>query len=266
MKKFVLPALAVALFAGSAFGQATLNFRIRPYTSSGNTATTPGTLTYTASSDQVLASTDVRRFVLEYNVTDASGATFPAGLVASAINLTLSSTGGAGVSTLAPALLTRFQANTNNGLTPPNATSDASGSPTGASVGVRGVHRPYRGGFAVVGNNADPSNGTAGTANGLPALLTILPLAISQTDQNVPGAFYGLFSFELTNFSGAGNIVISASTDSAGFGYFDDGVAVPVTQAGTFSTTFTQSVNIPAPASAALLGLGGLVAARRRRA
>ncbi len=223
-----------------------------------------------------------RTFEIEYTMTNGNGTTFPAGLVSGVINIT----GPTG--TYSQALLTKGQAQAFNSTTNPQAnqprtlgSADTSGPTTGSSASGNpstGVHEPYRGGFSPNrGNNADASNGTAGPTG----ILSIVPLALTQTLANpITPNWYSVYSFSVVipnNFGGPDaahpqNFTIhvgfapDAQTQSL-FGFFDDGVPTPVTSTNGLGADLNiPAVAVPAPASVALLGLGGLIAARRRRA
>jgi uncharacterized protein (TIGR03382 family) len=277
VKKFVVSALAVAALAGSALGQAQpvrLEFRIVPQTGTVTTPAGTGIVdsALTTAPGPTLTSGSVQRYALQYRVLDldpSDAVNVPAGLSACSINITISGAGGAGGS-LAAAQLTRFQAQLAN--TTPPASPDVSGLPTGAAAVRTGMNTPYRGGFSDANNNALPSNGTV-----VPGGITgILPLAISQTNQGNANngidntAWYGLYTFNLTVGTVAGNYTVTAeATADPGsgnrFGWFNDGVAVPA-QSANATTGVTHFRIVPAPGAFALLGLGGLVAGRRRRA
>jgi len=130
------------------------------------------------------------------------------------------------------------------------------------------MHRPFRGGIpAPSPNNTHPSNGTI-AANGITG---ITPLTLSQPDQgnNNPGEWYGLYSFEFAYASG-GPIVFTAefiADPNTGnrYAFFNDGNPSPVQSTSATPGTITVPA-VPAPGAMALLGLGGLMAGRRRRA
>jgi len=272
VKKFVvLSALAVAAAAGTTFGQGGivdntvgLTLQIVQVTGTNNTGTgyTRGTVGGVAGGPVAPGTTLL--FEVQYTMSDTGNGTFPAGLVSGVLNIT----GSAG--TYGFGALTKTQAGT-GGAVP--ATADKSGPPTGALAGAAGLEKPYRGGFSTAGNNADPSNGTIG-ANGISS---IVPLAISQTLANplsgTGNGWYMLYMFSVTVPASGAQTPFTISADFAAdpgtgskFGFFDDGVATPDTSNNTTAGTVSFPVTVPAPASAALLGLGGLVAARRRRA
>ncbi|MCC6321659.1 MAG: hypothetical protein IT438_09535 [Phycisphaerales bacterium] len=276
MKKFTVSALAIAALAGSAVAQTApvrLEFRLIP-----QTGTPPATVTDLAETTAgtpiaISGSARTQRYELQYRVLDLdpNDAVFvPAGLSACQINITASN---AASGTMARAQLSRFEGQL-AGTTPPTS-PDSSGLPTGAASVRTGLHAPYRGGMSNQNDNTLAANGTvAGSAiNG------ILPLAISQTNQGNANngidntAWYGLYSFTFTaadNFGGALTITAEAIADpntQNRFGWFNDGSAVPEQSANaTSATTHLAITAVPAPGAAALIGLGGLLAARRRRA
>lgn len=120
--------------------------------------------------------------------------------------------------------------------------------------GRTGVTPDYR--ATIAGDNANPGNGLQ-----TPTGWTFLPLAISQT--GVPGAATGLddiYRVTWTTSDPTARTVV-LTVDAAGFGYQAGGLRQSTDiDAGTFTINI-----IPAPGAAALLGLGGLVAIRRRR-
>lgn len=283
MKKSVVSALAVAALAGAAFGQAgnnvRLDVRIVPQNGLPSGIVAPfGTVTDQTDTvhDQITAAGDIRRFEVQFRIIVPAGGTgfAPAGLTAGSLRIVAS--GATGNGTLERALISRFES-TQAGSTAPG-TSDSSGVATNAFATARGLHRPYRGGIGPPApNNDNPANGTF-SANSL-TISGITPLSLSQSDQNAAGgpdglgAYYGLFSFNFVAGStlGSGNITFTASFDADAsppnnkFGFFDDGNPVPITSPNATGGTATAPV-IPAPGAFALIGLGGLVAARRRRA
>jgi uncharacterized protein (TIGR03382 family) len=188
---------------------------------------------------------------------------------------------GFGNSTLDRAVLSRFESQL-AAATPP-VSPDTSGNGTGTSLTTAGLHKPFRGGIPTGGtnpaapNNGNPANGVFSSGNQV--ISGITPLSLSQNDQgnaNVGqdnNAWYGLYSFLFVvgNTASAGTAVITASFDADAttgnrFGYFNDGDPVPQTSSNATLATANQIINIPAPGAVALLGLGGLIAGRRRRA
>lgn len=133
---------------------------------------------------------------------------------------------------------------------------------------VSGMMDPFRGGVGA--NNNAPANGTA-----VPAGWSILPLSLSAPGQNSFTGLvannnnntisWGLYAFDFVYTGGAVTIGADAAADPQTqnkFAFWFGGTTPAQSQTSTAaSITF-----IPAPGAAALLGLGGLVAARRRRA
>lgn len=274
MKKFAVSALAIAALAGAAHAQPVrLEFRLVPQTGTPPAAVTDSALTTPATPITLSGTSRTQRYELQYRVLDLNTAdnVFPAGLSAAQINITASSpTAG----TFARAQLSRFERQTNNATTPPSS-PDNSGLPLGGSSTGTGLHSPFRGGMADQNNNDLPANGTV-APNGI---LSILPLTISQPNQgneligSPNTAWWGLYSFTFTAadlFGGDITITAEAQADpNSGnrFGWFSDGAAVPEQSTNaTAGVTHLRIVAIPAPGTAALVGLGGLVAFRRRRA
>jgi len=274
VKKFAVSALAIAALAGSAFGQAPVRLELRILPETGTVTSPAGAGIVqgapTSAPGPTLASGTVQRYQLQYRVLDLDpndAVNVPAGLSAASINITLNNAAGG---TLAQAQLTRHAAQLAGSAAPPSP--DLTGLPTGTAIARRGLHAPFRGGFADQNNNALPSNGTV-AANGI---INILPLTISQPNQGNANngidnnIWYGLYSFNLTvgGTAGAYTITAEATPDvNTGnrFGWFNDGTAVPV-QSSNATTGVTHFSIVPSPGAFALLGLGGLVAGRRRRA
>lgn len=272
MKKFAVSALAVAALAGAAFGQGQttdqvqLQLRLVPQT--GLPADAVVDHVGDQHPDTLTGAGQVFRFEVQYRLVDLNtgDAFFPAGLTAG--NLRITASGGTGNGQLERALISRFEAQ-QAGSTPPTS-PDTSGNPTGAFLGAAGLHRPFRGGIpAPAPNNDNPANGIFSGDN--LEISGITPLSLSQSDQNEDGAWYGLYSFNFVSGSSAGpdNITLTVAFDADPttgnrFGFFTDGDPVPVTSPN--ATGDTATIVVPAPGALALLGLGGLVAGRRRRA
>lgn len=161
----------------------------------------------------------------------------------------------------------------NNPLVPPNNERGT------------GVHAPFRGGFSTSGDNNLPANGVISPLG----ILGITPLTISQSNQGkagfstrqdttdpdnpvdtdflAGGEWYGLYSFLVTVGSANVDLVAHSTPDAATgnrFAFWHDGQAVPPTS--TDATDGFYHLIVPAPGAAALMGLGGLLVARRRRA
>lgn len=287
MKKFaVLSAMAVLATAGAAFGQgeavaaATLNLRIVPVS-----GTLPGALTFQGDNvHDTVAATDAgtsrtRRFSVQYQITE--GVDFQ-GAIASLASLQMNITGSVAGGSLATwgfdrAALSRNQAGATTATAPAGAT-DSSGNPTLASqVGTTGLHGSFRGGLSpatAAGNNL-PSNGTL-APNGI---FLITPLSLSERNQapgDFPGAWFGLYDFTVIvgDNNGPGDAVVTLSVAPVAdaqtgnsWGAYELGDPIPRTSRNSNAGSASFSVEaIPAPGALALVGLGGLVAARRRRA
>lgn len=275
MKKFVLSSLALAALAGTAVAQP-VRLELQIVRQAG---TLPGVITDIDVNSTVTANPgDVLRFEMQYRILDldTNDSIVPAGLTAATIDIT-STTG-----TLLRGQLSRFEAQLAGALNPPTST-DSSGLPSGSASVRRGLHSPFRGGLSNSNNNDLPSNGVVNVdINPDPALYTpgpgntlisVTPLAISQHNQGNPDVgsdnewWFGLYTFEYIVGSTNDVINVAAVADPQtfnSFGYFNDGVPVPLTSGN--STSASYRIIVPAPGSVALLGLGGLLVARRRRA
>lgn len=289
MKKFaVLSAMAVLATAGAAFGQgeavaaATLKLRIVPVDD-----TVPGTLTFLAgNTHSTVGATDTnrtRRFSIQYQIQEAAGFEgVIASLAAMQMNVTSGVAGGPLTSIAVDrALLSRAQgSNTLGGAAldsvDPAPAVDSTGAATGTFAGVTGLHRAFRGGLSpatAAGNNL-PSNGTL-----VPGGISLItPLTLSQLNQAPdanPGAWFGIFDFTVTvGDATAGDVTVNLAVNAVAdaqtgnsWGAYEDGDVIPRTSRNSMGGTASFVVQaIPAPGALALVGLGGLVAARRRRA
>lgn len=290
MKKIaVLSAMAVLAAAGAANAQSTLanarlEMRIVP-----QDGTPPGTVTDAPGVVNVAASDTnrTRRFEVQYRIQNADG--IAAGLSSMQFNIVGQLVGGGIGFSLDRAQLSRFEAQL-AGATPPSS-PDASGLPSGSAATTAGLHRPFRGGIPVGGTNP-PAPNNDNPANGIipiggQSINLITPLSLSQNDQGNTNAgqdanaWYGLYSFVVNipdaatgsdnNGDGFVDLLITATSvaDSQTgnrWGGFEDLNPVPQTSQNATAGAATLRIEIPAPGSLALLGLGGLVAARRRRA
>jgi hypothetical protein len=271
VKNVVVSALAIAALAGSAFAQDAVRLELRLVSQMG----TPSNPASPVTSQDVLTHTDTtsgigvaRRFEVQYRIVDLNdGDTIvPAGLTAGSLRLV--ATGG----TLEKAILSRQEARNPSAGTPAlipvsqsvNLDTDnyiisgAAGSPW------RGMHQPFRGGFNPTSDNNQASNGTLSPDS--MTLSGIVPLVLVQTDQN-DGGWYGLYSFNFLPTAGSGTVMVSFDADTTTgnrFGYFNDGNPAPLNSGN--ATTDSANILVPAPGAFALLGLGGLLANRRRRA
>jgi hypothetical protein len=292
MKKIVaLSAVALLAAAGAANAQstlagATLQLRIVPQTGTlGGPITdgTPGGVVNVSASD----TNRTRRFEVQYRIQGADGVA--AGLSSMQFNIVGQLVGGGIGFGLDRAQLSRFEAQL-AGSTPPSS-PDASGFASGTALTTAGLHRPFRGGIPTGGtnpvapNNGNPANGIIPV--GAQAINLITPLSLSQNDQgntNVgqdSNAWYGLYSFVVNipdastgtdnNGDGFVDILLTATAVADAqtgnrWGGFEDQNPVPQTSANAVNGVAGLHIEIPAPGSLALVGLGGLLAARRRRA
>jgi hypothetical protein len=273
MRTLAVSALVCGALAGAAGGQGPpvrLEFRCVPQIGTpGTMAGPPGVVDVVPTpANIVLMVEEVQRFELQYRVLDLNPADtiVPAGISAAWINIT---SGNPPVGSYAPALLSRFERQTNTPLELPGPV-DTSGPPTPAgsiiSMSV-GLHRPLREGttkHGFVPNGSIVSNGITG----------ILPLAIAAPNQgnvNIGAdntAWYGLYSFNFTAAArGATTFSVMAMPDvNTGntFGYFNDGVVVPLNSPNSVPCSQRITV-IPAPGALAILCAWGVTVFRRRR-
>jgi MYXO-CTERM domain-containing protein len=271
VKKFAVSALAVAALAGTALGQGQTTNQVRLELRLVSQTGLPGTST--VQSFDVAQHPDTssglgvaRRFEVQYRLVDLdpNDQFVPAGLTAGQLRIV--ATGG----TLERAILSKNEARNPSGGLPPISQSvnlDPDSSPISGNMTIgpfRGLHAPFRGGIpAPAPNNDNAANGTFSAGNTV--LSGITPLSLSQTDQN-DGGWYGLYSFNFLPTAGTGNVEISFDADPQTgnrFGFFTDGDPVPVTS--PVATGDSATILVPAPGAMALLGLGGLIAGRRRR-
>lgn len=273
MKKFAVSALAIAALAGTALGQGTstnqvrLELRLVSQIGTPSNPASPVTSFDRADGRHEDSSSGLgvaRRFEVQYRLVDLDGndAFVPAGLTSG--NLRIVATGG----TLERAILSKNEARNPSGGLPPVGQSvnlDTDNSViSGTATAFRGLHAPYRGGVpAPAPNNDNAANGVFSAGNSV--LSGITPLSLSQTDQN-DGGWYGLYSFNFLPTAGSGTVDVSFDADAMTgnrFGFFTDGDPVPVTS--PVAQGDTNTILVPAPGAMALLGLGGLIAGRRRR-
>lgn len=281
----VLLASAGAAFAqGEAVAAATLKMRIVPV---DVTSSSPLNLAYQSDNEHnAVLATDLgtnrtRRFSVQYQIQEGAGFE---GVIASLASMQFNITGSLSGGTLANwgldrAILSAAQTRTSGS---PNAGApvpavDNSGDAGGTFAGATGLWRTFRGGLspATAAGNGLPSNGTI-AADGI---YFITPLTLSQLNQfPADGAdnWYGLYDFTVIvgDNNGPGEVtvnlgvspVVDAQTGNAWGGY-EDGDVIPRTSQHFSTTGASFRVEaIPAPGALALVGLGGLVAARRRRA
>jgi MYXO-CTERM domain-containing protein len=271
VKKFAVSALAVAALAGTALGQGQttnqVRLELRLVSQTGLPGTSPVQSFDVAQHPDTSSGLGVaRRFEVQYRLVDLdpNDAFVPAGLTAGQLRIV--ATGG----TLERAILSKNEARNPSGGLPPISQSvnlDTDTSPISGNMTIgpfRGLQAPFRGGIpAPAPNNDNAANGTFSAGNTV--LSGITPLSLSQTDQN-DGGWYGLYSFNFLPTAGTGNVEISFDADPQTgnrFGFFTDGDPVPVTS--PVATGDSATILVPAPGAMALLGLGGLIAGRRRR-
>jgi len=288
----ILSGIAVLAMAGSAMGQAAaaasqLRLRLVPV----DVSSTAPSATLSFQNDSVhntVAATDpagvarTRRFTVQYQVGEGAGFEgLIASLAAMQFSITGSTSGGSSPIALSfsRAVLTAGQARTTgspNAVTPVGAT-DVTGASAGAGINRQGLHQSFRGGLSpnTQAGNTLPSNGTISP----PGIALITPLTLSQLDQapaSFPGEWFGLYDFnvQVADNNGPGDASVNlsvfpiadAQTQNA-YGVYEDGDVIPRTGRNFVGGSASFLVEaIPAPGSLALIGLGGLVAARRRRA
>jgi MYXO-CTERM domain-containing protein len=290
VKKLVVSALALAALAGSAYGQAAQrnDFRLDLFLVLRSVAPANGVITDIqtgGSVDAVVGNT--YRVELRYRINDGTADTVGSrGLTSSLIAITNTAGLQFGTHINRGALSADQGARGALGILPgaapanPDNTAIDNGLNNGLvgafPDGVTGMMDPFRGDMG--GPMGDilpqkPSNGLA-----VPGGLTILPLSLSAPNQNsftglAPNAGntnsnmtrWGVYAFEFVYQGGAviftADAIADADTQNK-FGFWD-GSPIPATSNQSAAGTIAF---IPAPASAALLGLGGLVAGRRRRA
>lgn len=275
MKNIVLSALAVAALAGSAMGQAfNLEVQLVGQTYSDNfdgtltgTTVASGVTVNSAGGDALSRTVRIEgryRLVAVGSSTGGFGAgsslVQSAGLSSASMNLGVSN-GGSSLLRAAPiAPATAFPY--------PNPQTIDTTSDTG-------LYSPFRTGVfqdTPLGTGLGGSNGTISSTG----LDNVLAISASSPDHrsttNANARQWGLFAFDLVIPAGApiGQFVFTVGQNGANIPlYFRRTGAVTENAArnieGSFiGSSFTVNV-VPAPASAALLGLGGLVVARRRR-
>jgi len=286
---------ALLMVAGSAAAQpgaaaaaARLELRIVPVNTS--TAANGLNLAYQADTqhDTVLTTDALlgrqRRFEVQFRIVEGAGFEGAiASLASLQMNISASISGGS-LSTIGfdRAALTQKQARSAPSPSSLDAVgpTDTSGSPTlVANQGKTGLHNVWRGGMSPSSSagNTLPSNGTL-LANGI-ALVT--PLTLSEqgatAPSNDPNAWYGMYSFNVVvgdATPGPGPVTVSltasavadAQTGNA-WGAYEFGDPIPRTSVNRTDGQASFLVEaIPAPGAVALMGLGGLLVARRRRA
>lgn len=248
--------------AGSASAQLVandyqLNLQLVPRTADiNNVEDIAGPITLSTVGDKI-------RFHVRYFITDANGTNdghVSAGL--SSTSLTISSNIPASRGMFAAAELTDVEANG-----PSNAAPNGFTNPdTSGGSGDFGLNNPFRTGvFPQSNGDFTPVGGNLNIFNALP-ITTSAPNHRSDTQAS---RRWGVYSFEFTltdntvgtytiNLNGQGFLFFPRTTGGANLNGVNGNQQV-------IGSSFTFNV-VPAPGAAALLGLGGLVAARRRRA
>ncbi len=267
MKKCGLSAVVVLLVAGSsqAVGGVSLDLTLI-----GRNAQNAGNPPWSAVSNSILVNnataSQTVRFEVRFSLHDSvpnDNITF-VGLAGSAFDLRSTFTASSGASIT----FGRFQSSDDNDGAPARDGPVNFDSWTGVPRGLVSAYRPNIGNSGRLGTAPD---GNLGTLLDYP----VIPLSIS-TPANTPvdGDRYQLYAFNIiipTTVAAGTYTVRLANIDQAGIYYAIDNPNSG-TELGVFpfdvsaSSSSTVSVTvIPAPGSAAVLGLGGLLAARRRR-
>lgn len=272
MKKIVLSALALTALAGVANAQSVIDFKI--IERNNNAASfTPGAPT--ASASMAGNATDGTLWLVVFaRITGSPQGNGIAGFAGS-INITSGSGGGAFKGTGTPSRNgspTNFNPNGSFALRDGSNSNLAVDSSTyvGASSG-NAIYSPYR----VVASLGPGANGDI-SATGLTNISGGLDgnTVADFTAGNIVSAAFGsgnyvpVYAFQYDITSNTARTLTFRTNFSASFFTGADANNVPTGVTNPSSVVQgTYSVDIvPAPASAALLGLGGLVAARRRRA
>lgn len=276
----MLSAVAVAASAGSAL--ASNDFRLDLFLVARSIAG-DGTLTDVGTGN--INATAGQQFSIElrYRINDSNADTVGSrGLSSASIRFGTNAGANGSVSRAANTAYQEDPTTNGNVNTTPILNPDASG----AGSGGTGLHGVFRGGLV---GDTDPANGGSGPPTNVAGLALsqffILPLTLSSPGQqtwltgtsptvantNTNNNRWGLYSFIYTVGSNGAVFTASAVADAQSgnrFGYFErtGGTNNPIPQTSTQATDSTLAFIVPAPASVALLGLGGLVAGRRRRA
>jgi len=291
--------LAVAVTAGSAFGQAAqqvqLQLRFVPQTG-GFGAANPLTLTPPVNGPVSLGTTPATRtlrFRLDYRVLDLNlmDTIHPSGLAATSfLSITGAPSGNTSDTSIARGILSNREA-TSGAAPPPGAANagitgntDPDNSVANAN-GRTGLANPFRGGMSDQNNNNSQPNGVV---SGL-SINNILPIALSQTNQGLAGfddgsgnpafplsgnEWYPLFVFTITaGNASAGSVTFTTSIQpdpQSGntFLFFQNGLSTPQSVSNPNAGSASITVNIPAvpaPGATGALAVGALVLARRRR-
>lgn len=241
MKKSVVlaGAAALALSAGAAFGQGTIDLRIVEAVPAANVPLTAFATNTSASVDATGATEVSFTLWVQAQITGDTSAT---GLTT--FDGTLSDDGSGSFN---HAALLTYE------VTPglpnfPGATDTPDFSMR------RGMLPDYR---ATIGNNnADPGNGQLLSGN-----WTFLPLSISATGAGGTTGYAYIYKFTWTSTdTSARTVVLNISALGGGYQASSGLVTTMNIDPGDYTITI-----IPAPGAVALMGLGGLVALRRRR-
>jgi len=292
VKKFVaLTALALLAAAGSANAQGfrldlSLTARLQtPGLADDGTTPINDVLTdVPASTNGTVAAVPGQTYVIElrYRIADLVADTAGSlGLSAASIHLSGANNNGS----VSRFTLTNFLESGNDSTGTPKNVAVYNPDQSGPGSGSTGLVNLFRGGLT---SDTDAANGNV-TATNTPGLAIagwdIVPLALAQPAQksftgtnptasntNNNASVWAIYDFLYTVGAGTNTLTASAVADAQTgnrFGFFErSGTAnnpVPVTSTLATDGTITFLV-VPAPASAALMGIGGLVAIRRRRA
>jgi len=270
VKKIVLSALVLAAAAGAANAQS-ITFRVAERF--GTTTVSPSGSTATGNSTGVVG--DNRIGITVYGRLNSANNAALLGIGGYAFSVITNDTGVGGnfVTAASSQDPTRQRnaalANAGNG---PGYTTfaDTNGDPAPSGFGV---YNPYR----VVANLGDLASGSRGLSGGNNTLQEIVGATGPDQFASVAAGFasagqFGLnteiplftFMYDVSSF--AARILTFRITGEAGsFVGFATGAPIAGPTSATFSEIYSVNV-IPAPGAAALLGLGGLLVARRRRA
>lgn len=259
-------ALAPSALAGIGTPAARLELRIVPQR--GVPADAAGVVDVAGSQHDAITSPGaVRRFEIQYRVIDqltADGIT-PSGLRSAQLRIDAAGA-GLGAATLRRAALSRFEAELAAAAGP--VTPDLSGLPVGPAL--TGLHRPFRDGLGVPGND-DAGNGAFERTPAAASLVAIIPFAAAATSQNLPDTWYGLYSFDLVATDLAPGLIsltvtpVADAVSGSRFSFWAAGQTAPRFSPAATSVTATVFSQIPAPTTAALLALFAVATPKRRR-
>jgi hypothetical protein len=293
VKKFALSALAVAAFAGAA--NADINFRIVAIESNA-TASSQAALANTQvggfntfgsslfinnrnTTQSILTSQAAQRQAVGLGNTTGSAVIDASGGVGQQIIFVLQAqhvnvAGGLGFATVGGAIsTTEAAANASMTRYRENAQNQEGFDFEEAPISyVNGHFRPYNT-LANLGSPDDPNaNGLVDASGGFWSVSLIQGLQTGTNPSNVAaGVWDNVYAFAYTNLSSEARVVTFNFSDVGQFSSVYNGINQeqgqpnPVDSGPIGGASFTLTI-VPAPGAAALLGLGGLVAARRRRA